>query len=79
MGLFSVKPVSRILEEAGAGGENELRRTLGPAALVALGIGAIIGSGIFSLTGVAAAPEPGRRWCCRWWWPPSDAFLRAVL
>ena len=59
MGLFSVKPVSRILEEAGVGGENELRRTLGPAALVALGVGAIIGAGIFTITGIAAATKAG--------------------
>ena len=36
-----------------------LRRTLGPANLVALGIGAIIGAGLFSLTGIAAADYAG--------------------
>jgi APA family basic amino acid/polyamine antiporter len=59
MGLFSVKPVSRILEESGTGGENELRRTLGPASLVALGVGAVIGAGIFTITGIAAATKAG--------------------
>src|SRR3984893_9315037 len=39
--------------------EPELKRTLGPLALVTLGIGAIIGAGIFTLTGVAAAPRAG--------------------
>src|ERR1019366_4299291 len=36
-----------------------LRRTLGPISLVALGIGAIIGAGLFSLTGAAAANNAG--------------------
>src|SRR5438552_12643937 len=40
-------------------GEHKLKRTLGPGSLVALGIGAIIGSGLFSLTGVAAALHAG--------------------
>lgn len=40
-------------------GEHKLRRTLGPGSLIALGIGAIIGSGLFSLTGVAAAKHAG--------------------
>jgi basic amino acid/polyamine antiporter, APA family len=39
--------------------EPELKRTLGPIALVTLGIGAIIGAGIFTLTGVAAATHTG--------------------
>src|SRR5215469_11189694 len=40
-------------------GENELRRALGPVHLIALGIGAIIGAGIFVLTGHAAADHAG--------------------
>ncbi len=40
-------------------GENELDRSLGPWALTALGTGAIIGTGIFVLTGVAAANNAG--------------------
>ncbi|MDP8980894.1 MAG: amino acid permease [Acidobacteriota bacterium] len=39
--------------------EPELKRTLGPVALVTLGIGAVIGAGIFTLTGVAAATRSG--------------------
>ncbi|MGI8992571.1 MAG: amino acid permease [Bryobacteraceae bacterium] len=41
------------------GGGHQLKRTLGPGNLVALGIGAIIGSGLFSLTGIAAANNAG--------------------
>jgi APA family basic amino acid/polyamine antiporter len=37
--------------------ERQLKRTLGPVALTAIGIGAIIGAGIFSLTGTAAAGQ----------------------
>src|SRR5262245_35551083 len=58
MSLFAVKPVARILAEA-EGGEHRLKRTLGATQLVALGIGAIIGAGLFSLTGVAAAENAG--------------------
>ncbi|HSB17603.1 MAG TPA: amino acid permease [Bryobacteraceae bacterium] len=41
------------------GGEHTLKRTLGAMSLVALGIGAIIGAGLFSLTGIAAAENAG--------------------
>ncbi len=50
--LFATKPLSLLLEEMQ--GENRLRRVLGPVQLTALGVGAIIGTGIFILTGVAA-------------------------
>ncbi|HET6545742.1 MAG TPA: amino acid permease [Rhodanobacteraceae bacterium] len=56
--LFATK----MIEPATAEGqpiEDELKRTLGPWALIALGIGAIIGTGIFVLTGVAAANNAG--------------------
>src|SRR5260370_5740585 len=59
MNLFATKPVERIMAEAETTGEHSLKRTLGPAALIALGIGAIIGAGIFTLTGVAAATNAG--------------------
>ena len=39
--------------------EHQLKRTLGAGQLVALGIGAIIGAGLFSLTGIAAARNAG--------------------
>lgn len=58
MGLFAVKPLERILRES-EGGQQTLKRTLGPLNLVALGIGAIIGAGLFSLTGIAAAEHAG--------------------
>ena len=59
MSLFAVKSLERILAESESAGEHSLRRTLGPFALVALGVGAIIGAGIFTLTGVAAATSAG--------------------
>jgi APA family basic amino acid/polyamine antiporter len=57
MNLFQTKSISRILAESEGG--HQLRRTLGPGNLVALGIGAIIGAGLFSLTGIAAAQNAG--------------------
>jgi APA family basic amino acid/polyamine antiporter len=56
--LFATKPLARILAETD-GGTHSLKRTLGPWNLVALGIGAIIGAGLFSLTGIAAAEHAG--------------------
>jgi basic amino acid/polyamine antiporter, APA family len=53
-----VKPLSRILAE-GSDEEHGLKRSLGPWALTAMGIGAIIGTGIFVLTGVASATRAG--------------------
>jgi basic amino acid/polyamine antiporter, APA family len=58
MSLFATKPLSRIMAES-EGGSHTLKRTLGSMQLVALGIGAIIGAGLFSLTGVAAANHAG--------------------
>ncbi|HEY1341757.1 MAG TPA: amino acid permease, partial [Bryobacteraceae bacterium] len=55
--LFRTKPLERILAEAET--KNALRRSLGPVALVSLGVGAIVGAGIFTLTGVAAATYAG--------------------
>jgi basic amino acid/polyamine antiporter, APA family len=55
--LFRTKPLSLLLaEEAGS---HRLRRVLGPVQLTALGVGAIIGTGIFILTGVAAHDRTG--------------------
>src|SRR6202162_6141189 len=50
--LFQVKTHEALIEELH--GENQLRRVLGPIQLSSLGVGAIIGTGIFVLTGVAA-------------------------
>ena len=58
MSLFATKPLNKIIAES-EGGEHTLKRTLGASQLVALGIGAIIGAGIFTLTGVAAANHAG--------------------
>ena len=58
MGLLAIKPLSRIMAES-EGGAHSLKRTLGPMSLIALGIGAIIGAGLFSLTGIAAAENAG--------------------
>src|SRR5256712_13474563 len=55
--LFATKPLAQLLEEMR--GENRLRRVLGPVQLSALGVGAIIGTGIFILTGVAAHDRTG--------------------
>ena len=55
--LFATKPLSMLLDEMK--GENRLRRILGPTQLTALGVGAIIGTGIFILTGVAAHDRTG--------------------
>jgi APA family basic amino acid/polyamine antiporter len=55
--LFAKKPLDLILEEAK--GENRLRRVLGPVALTSLGVGCIIGTGIFVLTGIAAHDKAG--------------------
>src|SRR5512140_3110733 len=55
--LFERKPLALLLEEMK--GENRLRRVLGPVTLTSLGVGAIIGTGIFVLTGVAAVDKAG--------------------
>jgi APA family basic amino acid/polyamine antiporter len=58
MSLFATKPLERIIAES-EGGEHKLKRTLTATQLIALGIGAIIGAGLFSLTGPAAANHAG--------------------
>lgn len=58
MSLFRTKPIEKILQEA-EDSAHSLRRTLSAGALVSLGIGAIIGAGLFSLTGIAAAEHAG--------------------
>jgi APA family basic amino acid/polyamine antiporter len=54
--LFRCKSIDKLIAEAEQP-EHRLRKTLGPWSLTALGIGAIIGAGIFVLTGTAAAGE----------------------
>jgi basic amino acid/polyamine antiporter, APA family len=55
--LFERKPLALLLEEMK--GENRLRRVLGPVTLTSLGVGAIIGAGIFVVTGMAAHDKAG--------------------
>ena len=57
MGLFTTKPIDHLLATSQAG--HGLRRVLGSLNLVALGIGAIIGTGIFVLSGQTAAANAG--------------------
>lgn len=58
MGIFSKKPLALLMAEASES-EKGLKRTLSASSLVALGVGAIIGAGLFSLTGIAAAENAG--------------------
>jgi len=57
--LLATKPIKTILNEAHETGEHSLKRALGPSNLIALGIGAIIGTGIFVITGTATAQHAG--------------------
>src|ERR1700739_750595 len=57
--LFATKSLDVLMKEAGDTGEHSLKRALGPVNLVTLGIGAIIGAGIFVLTGSAASLYAG--------------------
>jgi APA family basic amino acid/polyamine antiporter len=59
MGLWSRKSIAVLQREAAQEGEGGLRRTLTASNLTFLGIGAIIGAGIFVLTGNAAAVYAG--------------------
>ena len=56
MSIFRTKSIDALIA-ASEDPEKKLRRTLGPWSLTAMGIGAVIGSGIFILTGTAAAGE----------------------
>lgn len=58
MSLFARKPINQLLLEA-SDTEHGLKKTLSAGALVALGIGAVIGAGLFSITGLAAGNHAG--------------------
>ena len=58
MSIWKRKPLSQLLNEA-ADSEKGLKKTLTASGLVALGIGAIIGAGLFSITGLAASMNAG--------------------
>ncbi|MBL1409879.1 amino acid permease [Sphingobacterium faecale] len=57
--MWYKKSIAKLVSEAEQSGEGTLKRTLSSSGLVALGIGAIIGAGLFSLTGIAAAENAG--------------------
>src|SRR5574342_1157498 len=59
MSLWATKSITALRAEAEPAGDRSLKRTLGPFNLVTLGIGAVIGAGIFVLTGQAAALHAG--------------------
>src|SRR5438477_3561460 len=57
--LFAKKPLARLMAEAQQVGEHSLKRSLGPINLVALGIGGIIGAGLFVRTAAAIGDRAG--------------------
>ena len=59
MGLFIRKSIETLQAEAQASGSKTLKRVLGPISLVALGVGVIIGAGLFSITGTVASEFTG--------------------
>src|SRR5687767_7888398 len=59
MGLWSTKSITLLQSEAAEEGQGTLKRALGATNLTMLGVGAIIGAGIFVLTGTAAAQHAG--------------------
>jgi APA family basic amino acid/polyamine antiporter len=59
MSIFATKSIEAIKTEQIGQGEGTLKRVLGPGQLIMLGVGAIIGTGIFVLTGQAAAANAG--------------------
>ena len=60
MGLFSKKSISQLQAEANSNHDGKgLRRVIGPFGLIALGVGIIVGAGLFSVTGIVAANNTG--------------------
>ena len=57
--LFRKKTILSLLTEASATGNSTLKRRLGPFGLISIGVGVIIGAGLFSLTGISAANNAG--------------------
>jgi basic amino acid/polyamine antiporter, APA family len=57
--LMAIKPLKQLMAEANEEGDHSLKRALGPVNLMTLGVGAIIGTGIFVLVGPAAAQYAG--------------------
>lgn len=59
MNLFVKKTAEELLQEAENDGGRGLKRVLGPFGLIALGVGVIIGAGLFSVTGIVAGAHTG--------------------
>ena len=59
MSIFQKKSIESLITESKEEGERTLKKTLGPYQLIALGLGAIIGAGLFSITGLAAGIHAG--------------------
>ena len=59
MNLFQTKPVATLIAESEATGEHAMKRELGPLNLISLGIGSVVGAGIFVLAGTSAANYAG--------------------
>jgi len=57
--IFATKSIDKLIAES-QDPVHALKKTLGPVSLTALGIGAVIGSGIFTVIGTAIAGQPGR-------------------
>jgi APA family basic amino acid/polyamine antiporter len=59
MGIWTRKTIDQAIASSDDGDSPTLKRHLGPYSLIALGIGVIIGAGLFSITGIAAAQYAG--------------------
>ena len=59
MDLFTKKSIASMMAEANNDGGKGLKRVLGPLGLIALGVGVVIGAGLFSVTGVVAGLHTG--------------------
>ncbi|MDR1436881.1 MAG: amino acid permease, partial [Candidatus Symbiothrix sp.] len=59
MNIFQRKPIDALVAESREEGAHTLKKTLGTYKLIALGLGAIIGAGLFSITGLAAGSYAG--------------------
>jgi len=59
MNIFQKKTIDTLISESKEEGTHTLKKTLGPYKLIALGLGAIIGAGLFSITGLAAGTHAG--------------------
>ena len=77
--LFATKPIKVLMAEAEDTGAHCLKRTLGPVNLVMLGIGGIIGAGLFVRTAAAIADRAGPSVVLASSWPASAARLRVML